>query len=61
MLLCIYAFMVLWLTRGDIIAIVLYDDDSEVDVAGTADVSRFERELDLLRILMQIIRTLGEL
>ncbi len=42
MLLWLYGFLYLWLTRGDIIAIVLDNDDSEVDVAGTADVSRFQ-------------------
>jgi hypothetical protein len=52
MLLCIYAFMALWLACSDIIGIVFDNDDSEVDVAGTADVSRFQAELDLGRILV---------
>ena len=61
MLLWLYGFLYIWLTRGDVIAIVFNDDDSKVYLTGRADVSRFETELDLLRILMQIIRTLGEL
>jgi len=37
------------------------NDDAEVDVTGTADVSGFQTELDLGGILVQIIRTLGQL
>jgi len=37
------------------------NDDAEVDVARVADVSGFQTELDLGGILMQIIRTLGQL
>ena len=35
------------------------NNDAEVDVAGRADVSGFQAELDLGGILVQIIRTLG--
>ncbi len=42
MLLWLYGFLYLWLTRGDIITIVFYDNDAEIDVAGTADISGFE-------------------
>ena len=37
------------------------NNDAEVDVAGRADVSGFQAELDLGGILVQIIRTLGKL
>jgi len=37
------------------------NDDAEVDIARTADVSRFQTELDLGGILVQIIRTLRQL
>ena len=37
------------------------NDDAEVDVAGTAYVSGFQAELNLSGILVQIIRTLGQL
>ena len=37
------------------------NNDAEVDVTGRADVSRFQTELDLGGILVQIIRTLGQL
>ncbi len=37
------------------------NNDAEVDVAGRADISRFQAELDLGGILMQVIRTLGQL
>jgi len=36
-------------------------DDAKVDIARTADVSGFQTELDLDRIFMQVIRTLGQL
>ena len=36
------------------------NNDAEVDIAGRADVSRFQTELDLGGILVQIIRALGE-
>ena len=36
MLLCIYGFLFLWLTRCDIVTIVFYDDYPEIDIAGTA-------------------------
>ena len=37
------------------------NDDAEVDIAGTAYISGFQTELDLSGILVQIIRTLGQL
>ncbi len=37
------------------------NNDAEVDIAGRADVSRFQTELDLGGILVQIIRTFGQL
>ena len=37
------------------------NDDAEVDIAGTAYVSRFHTELDLSGILVQIIRTFWQL
>lgn len=37
------------------------DYGAKVDVAGRADISRFQAELDLGGILVQVIRTLGQL
>ena len=37
------------------------NDDAEVDVTGTAYVSRFQTEFDFGGVLMQIVRTLGQL
>ena len=37
------------------------NDDAEVDIAGTADISGFQTELDLSGILVQIIRTFWQL
>ena len=37
------------------------NNDAEVDIAGRADVSRFQTELNLGGILVQIVRTLGQL
>ncbi len=37
------------------------DYGAKVDVAGRANVSRFQAELDLGGILVQVIRTLGQL
>jgi hypothetical protein len=37
------------------------NDDAEIDIARRAYVSGFQTELDLGGILMQIIRTLGQL
>jgi hypothetical protein len=49
------------LAATDHLVIVLDYDDAEVHIAGRADVSGFQTELDLSGILVKIIRTLGQL
>jgi len=55
-----YAPMVLGLTDHRLVK-VGDNDDTEVDIAGTAYVSGFQADLDLSGILVQIIRTLWQL